>query len=121
MKRSPRAEYWARPATDRAGAQGERGTRCVVLIGVAADPLSGHAAKGKTMGVLLIIMFAILGLGLRANAASRRARVAGSEGSEETAAIIDSYARTSLLVLLCLLGLLALGLTYGNVLGASAR
>jgi hypothetical protein len=73
------------------------------------------------MGVLLIIMFAILGLGLRANAASRRARVAGSEGSEETAAIIDSYARTSLLVLLCLLGLLALGLTYGNVLGASAR
>ena len=72
------------------------------------------------MGVLLIIMFATLGLGLRANAASRRARVAGAEGSEE-AAVIDTYARTSLLVLLCLLGLLALGLTYGNVLGASAR
>jgi hypothetical protein len=90
------------------------------LIGVAADPLSGHAAKGNQMGMLLIIMFATLGLGLRANAASRRARVAGSETSEEIA-IIDSYARTSLLVLLCLLGLLALGLSYGNVLGAGAR
>jgi hypothetical protein len=73
------------------------------------------------MGVLLIIMFASLGLGLRANAASRHARVSGSEGSEEIAAMIDSYARTSLLVLLCLLGLLALGLSYGNVLGAGAR
>ena len=72
------------------------------------------------MGVLLVIMFATLGLGLRANAASRRARVAGAETSEETA-VIDSYARTSLLVLLCLLGLLALGLMYGNVLGAGAR
>jgi hypothetical protein len=90
------------------------------LIGVAIDPLKGHAAKGNQMGVLLIIMFATLGLGLRANAASRRTRVAGSETSDEIA-IIDSYARTSLLVLLCLLGLLALGLTYGNVLGAVAR
>jgi hypothetical protein len=87
------------------------------LIGVAADPLSGHAAQGNHMGVLLIIMFSTLGLGLRATAASRRARVAGAETSDETA-IIDSYARTSLLVLLCLLGLLALGLMYGNVLGA---
>jgi hypothetical protein len=89
------------------------------LIGVAIDPLNGHAAKGNQMGVLLIIMFATLGLGLR-YAASRRTRVAGSETSDETA-IIETYARTSLLVLLCLLGLLALGLTYGNVLGASAR
>lgn len=73
------------------------------------------------MGALLIILFATLGLGLRANAARRRARVAGSEGSQEIAAIIDSYARTSFLVLVCLVGLLALGLTYGNVLGSSAR
>src|ERR1700730_12331194 len=46
------------PASDRLqGAQGERGTRCVVLIGVAIDPLNGHATKGNQMGVLLIIMF----------------------------------------------------------------
>lgn len=70
------------------------------------------------MGILLVIMLATVGLAIRAAAVSR-AGVAGSEYSDDTG-IVDTYARTSLLVLLCLLGLLALGLMYGNVLGAGA-
>jgi hypothetical protein len=45
--------------------------------------------------------------------------LAGSDGGDDTG-LVDAYARTSLLVLLSLLGLFALGLAYGNVLGASA-
>lgn len=71
------------------------------------------------MGILLVIMFVTLGLAVRAGAVSRRASLAGSETSEDTG-LVDTYARTSLLVLLCLLGLFALGLMYGNVLGAGA-
>lgn len=71
------------------------------------------------MGTLLVIMFVTLGLALRAGAVSRRASIAGSNLSDDTG-LIDTYARTSLLVLLCLLGLFTLGLMYGNVLGAGA-
>lgn len=71
------------------------------------------------MGILLVIMLVTLGLAVRAAAVNRRASLAGSETSDATG-VVDAYARTSLLVLLCLLGLFALGLIYGNVLGASA-
>jgi hypothetical protein len=71
------------------------------------------------MGTLLVNMFVTVGLALRTGAVSRRASIAGSNLGDETG-LVDTYARTSLLVLLCLLGLLALGLMYGNVLGASA-
>jgi len=71
------------------------------------------------MGTLFIILIVTLGLAVRAASVKRRASVAGSEADDEVGAI-DAYARTSLLVLLCLLGLLALGLAYGNVLRAGA-
>jgi hypothetical protein len=77
---------------------------------------------GKLMGILLVIMFITLGLALRAAAVNRRASPAGSETNDLTGVtdFIDAYARTSLLVLLCLVGLFLLGLVYGNVLGVSA-
>jgi hypothetical protein len=71
------------------------------------------------MGTLLVILIVTLGLALRAASVSRRVRLASSEADNVVDAI-DAYARTSLLVLLCLLGLLALGLMYGNVLRAGS-
>jgi len=71
------------------------------------------------MATLLIIMAVTLGLAVRAAAVGRRASPAGSEAGDDIG-VIDAYARASLLVLICLLGLLALGLIYGNVLGAGA-
>jgi hypothetical protein len=71
------------------------------------------------MGTLLVIVIITLGLALRAASVSRRAGLAGSETADEVG-VVDACARTSLLVLLCLLGLLALGLMYGNVLGAGS-
>jgi hypothetical protein len=74
---------------------------------------------GKLMGILLVIMFITLGLALRAAAVNRPASPPGSETNDHTG-VVDAYARTSLLVLLCLVGLFLLGLVYGNVLGVSA-
>jgi len=71
------------------------------------------------MGILLVIMFVTVGLTLRAAAVNRRASVAGSSTRDVTGAV-DAYARASLLVLLCLVGLFLLGLVYGNVLGGIA-
>jgi hypothetical protein len=71
------------------------------------------------MGILLAILLVTLGLAVRAAAVSRQVSLAGSEAGDDTG-MVDTYARTSLLVLLCLLGLFALGLAYGDVLGASA-
>jgi len=70
-----------------------------------------------SMGTLLVILIVTLGLALRAASVSRRVSLARSEADDVVRAI-DSYARASLLVLLYLLGLLALGLMYGNVLSA---
>jgi hypothetical protein len=67
------------------------------------------------MGILFIIMFVTLGLAMRAGALGRRASISGSETGDEIG-LLDAYARALMLVLLCLLGLLALGLMYGNVL-----
>jgi hypothetical protein len=71
------------------------------------------------MGILLSIMFVTLGLALRAGVVSRRASLAGSETRDVTG-VVDAYARTSLLILSCLVGLFLLGIVYGNVLGVSA-
>ncbi len=84
------------------------------MIGVEADPLS--LSRRFQMGVLFVILLVTLGLAFRAVTAGRRVRVAGSDGVHDTA-LMDAYTRTSLLVLVCLLGLFALGLAYGNVLG----
>jgi hypothetical protein len=96
--------------------------RCI--HGAVADPLSARAAKNPNlMGILLVIMFVTLGLALRAATVSRLASLTGSERSDVnqlSVGFVDAYARTSFLVLLCLIGLFALGLVYGNVLGKGA-
>src|SRR5207245_177363 len=100
----------------KAGNKGDYSALDVVFDGVASDPLRSLAATERSlMGTLVVILIVTVGLALRAASVSRHATVAGSETDD---AVIDAYARTSLLVLLCLLGLLALGLMYGNVLGA---
>lgn len=70
------------------------------------------------MAVLLIIVVLTIGLSVRAVLYSRRLGVADSESNEDSW-LIDTCTRSFVVVLLSLLGLLALGLTYGNVLGAA--
>jgi hypothetical protein len=70
------------------------------------------------MAALLIILFATVGLAIRAMTYSRQWSAADSEFAPETG-LVDTCARTFILVLLSLLGLLALGLMYGNVLGSA--
>jgi hypothetical protein len=71
------------------------------------------------MAVLLIILLITIGLGLRAGVWSRRWSAADSEDVEDTG-LLDTCARSFALVLISLIGLFALGITYGNVLGAGA-
>jgi len=68
------------------------------------------------MTALLIILLATIGLSVRAGVYGRRWTVADSETHDDFSPA-DTYARTFILVLLSLLGLLALGVMYGNVLG----
>jgi len=72
------------------------------------------------MAVLWIIVLALVALSLRAGLIGRRWNIAESDGTERSCEdwMLDTCARTFILVLLSLLGLLALGLMYGNVLGA---
>ena len=70
------------------------------------------------MVVLLIILLLTIGLSVRAVAYRRRWTVADSDATEESW-LIDTCTRSFAVVLLSLLGLLALGLMYGNVLGAA--
>lgn len=70
------------------------------------------------MTALLIILLATVALSVRAGLYGRRWTVAESETHDDFA-LTDTYARTFILVLLSLLGLFALGVTYGNVLGHS--
>ncbi|HSS61877.1 MAG TPA: hypothetical protein VLK30_10525 [Candidatus Limnocylindrales bacterium] len=72
------------------------------------------------MAVLLVILLVTIGLAVRAGLYRRRWTVAESdvEGGREPW-LVDACARTFVLVLLSLLGLLALGMSYGNVLGSA--
>jgi hypothetical protein len=72
------------------------------------------------MAVLWIIVLALVALSLRAGLIGRRWNIAEPDGRERSGEdwMLDTCARTFILVLLSLLGLLALGLMYGNVLGA---
>ena len=84
-----------------------------------ADPLGVHAlARVELMAVLLIILGATIGLSVRAGLYGRRWNIADSETSDDSW-LVDACARSFILVLLSLLGLLALGVMYGNVLGAA--
>jgi hypothetical protein len=71
------------------------------------------------MAILWIILLITIGLSLRAGVYGRRWTIADSTNRESGDApwLMDACARTFILVLLSLLGLLALGVTYGNVLG----
>jgi hypothetical protein len=71
------------------------------------------------MPILLIILAITLGLAWRARVVQRVWRPAEAEQGDETG-LIDACTRASLLVLFSLLGLFALGLVYGNVLGAGS-
>ncbi len=73
------------------------------------------------MAVLLIILLATAGLGIRAELSRQRWDIADSDTAQDASrdiGLLDACARTFLLVLVSLLGLLVLGVTYGNVLGA---
>jgi len=72
-----------------------------------------------SMEVLLIILLATLALSIRAGLYGRRWSIADSDSTSDSW-LMDTCARTFVLVLLSLLGLLALGVMYGNVLGAHA-
>jgi hypothetical protein len=82
-------------------------------------PRAADLRSENLVGILLVIMFVTVGLALRAAAVNRQASLAGSSTRDVTGAV-DAYTRTSLLVLICLVGLFLLGLVYGNVLGGVA-
>jgi hypothetical protein len=67
---------------------------------------------------LLIILLVTMGLAVRAGAYARQLNPVESESRHETG-FLDTCARTFILVLLSLIGLLVLGMMYGNVLGSA--
>ena len=116
----------------------KKGTRLVYfggaarsIIGAAADPLSIRAAFCLaiaaslcervlfSMAALLIILLATIGLAVRAVTYRRQWSVVNSEHPDNDTGFVDTCARTFVLVLLSLLGLMALGVMYGNVLGSA--
>ena len=70
------------------------------------------------MAVLLIVLFITIALAIRAGVWKGRLSPAGD--SVDETGLVDTCARTFALVLMSLIGLFALGVTYGNVLGAGA-
>jgi ABC-type phosphate transport system permease subunit len=77
-----------------------------------------HGARSVFMAALVVILLATIGLAVRAATYSRQWSAADSEPANETG-FVDTCARTFVLVLLSLLGLFALGVMYGNVLGSA--
>jgi len=69
------------------------------------------------MPILLSILMVTLGLAWRSGLVQRCLRPVNAENGDESG-LIDACARASVLVLMSLLGLFALGVMYGNVLGA---
>ena len=71
------------------------------------------------MAALLIVLFVTVGLAVRAVTYTRQWSPAESESAGETG-LVDTCTRTFVLVLMALIGLLTLGITYGNVLGSAS-
>jgi hypothetical protein len=72
------------------------------------------------MAVLLIILLATIGLTARAVLRGRMWNVADPDHDPgEESWLLDTCARSFVVVLLSLLGLLVLGLMYGNVLDSA--
>ena len=69
------------------------------------------------MAALLVILLATIGLAARA--ATCRGQWSSIDSETNGVELIDTCARTLVLVLLSLLGLLTLGVMYGNVLGSA--
>jgi hypothetical protein len=69
------------------------------------------------MAALLTILFVTVGLAARAVTYTRQWSPAEYESASETG-LVDTCTRTFVLVLMSLIGLLALGVMYGNVLGS---
>ena len=65
------------------------------------------------MAALIVILLATVGLSVRAGLCGRR----WSAADQEDSALLEACTRSFVIVLLSLLGLLALGVMYGNVLG----
>jgi hypothetical protein len=73
------------------------------------------------LAALIFVVLIALGLAWKAGLYGSRARVVDSETEQDVdCGLFDVCARTLVLVFLCLLGLVALGMMYGNVLGAAA-
>lgn len=83
--------------------------------GEDAAPLSVQATF--QMGILLIILLLTLGLAWRAEVWQRCWKPADTDGGDDSG-LLDACARASVLVFVSLLGLLVLGVMYGNVMGA---
>ena len=81
---------------------------------------SAFTPSTAAMEVLLIILVVTIGLSIRAGLYGRCWGIADSQTTEESW-LADTCARTLLLVLMSLVGLLLLGVTYGNVLGSVAK
>jgi len=88
-------------------------------MALGADPLGVQSRHWGQMLFLIIIMFVTIGLALRAGMVGGRFSPAEVDADDESDLYV-ACARTSLVVLICLVGLLALGLVYGNVLGGAS-
>jgi hypothetical protein len=88
------------------------------VVWMARTLTRSASAPPFVMGVLLIILLVTIGLSVRAGVYGRRWTIADSDAEGDEPWLMDACVRAFLLVLLSLLGLLALGLMYGNVLGA---
>lgn len=71
------------------------------------------------MAILLVILVLTLGLAWKAQVLQRCWKPADSDHADDADGLLDACARASVLVLMSLLGLLVLGVMYGNVMGAS--
>ncbi len=71
------------------------------------------------MAALLIVLLATAGLAVRAITYHRPWSLADSEHHGTDTGFVDTCARSFILVLLSVVGLIALTIMYGNVLGSA--